>query len=152
MAMPAFALFRQWKKRGNTLSANTRLDSGYGSAVDLFVSDSEITLDVYETREQTAYCEVILNWDGTVCRKKTVRVADDMCQRIHDFPLYTVKEFYTNARAQILSKQTGKSATVDIPNGFPAFAQIGDLLICATVGDDLWRSKRWITESAPHQG
>ncbi len=113
------------------------LDSGYGSAVDLFVSDSEITLDTYETREQTAYCEVLLNWDGTVRRKKTVRVADDMRQRIHDFPLYTVKEFYTNARAQILSKQTGKSAMVDIPNGFPAFAQIGNLLICATVEDDL---------------
>ena len=53
-------------------------DSGYGSAVDLFVSDSEITLDTYETREQTAYCEAILTWDGTVRRKKTVRVADDM--------------------------------------------------------------------------
>ena len=53
------------------------------------------------------------------------------------FPLYTVREFYTNARAQILCKQTGKSAMVDIPNGFPAFAQIGDLLICATVEDDL---------------
>lgn len=113
------------------------LDSGYGSAVDLFVSDSEITLDAYETREQTAYCEVILTWDGTVCRKKTVHVTDDMRQRIHDFPLYTVKEFYTNARAQILSKQTGSSTMVDIPNGFPAFAQIGDLLICATVEDDL---------------
>ena len=46
------------------------LDSGYGSAVDLFVSDSEITLDAYETREQTAYCEVILTWDGTVRRKR----------------------------------------------------------------------------------
>ena len=112
-------------------------DSGYGSAVDLFVSDSEITLDAYETREQTAYCELILNWDGTVRRKKTVRVVDDMRQRIHDFPLYTVREFYTNARAQILCKQTGNSAMVDIPNGFPAFAQIGDLLICATVEDDL---------------
>ena len=112
-------------------------DSGYGSAVDLFVSDSEITLDTYETREQTAYCEAILTWDGTVRRKKTVRVTDDMRQRIHDFPLYTVKEFYTNARAQILCKQTGKSAMVDIPNGFPTFAQIGDLLICSTVEDDL---------------
>lgn len=106
-------------------------DSGYGSAVDLFVSDSEITLDTYETREQTAYCEAILTWDGTVRRKKAVRVTDDMRQRIHDFPLYTVREFYTNARAQILCKQTGKSAMADIPNGFPAFAQIGDLLICA---------------------
>lgn len=113
------------------------LDSGYGSAVDLFVSDSEITLDAYETREQTAYREVILTWDGTVRRKKTVRIADDMRQRTHDFPLYTVKEFYTNARAQILCKQTGSSTMVDIPNGFPAFAQIGDLLICATVEDDL---------------
>ena len=112
-------------------------DSGYGSAVDLLVSDLEITLDIYETREQTAYCEVILTWDGTVRRKKTVRVTDDMRQRIHDFPLYTVKEFYTNARAQILCKQTGSSAMIDIPNGFPAFAQIGDLLICATVEDDL---------------
>ena len=112
-------------------------DSGYGSAVDLFVSGSEITLDTYETREQMAYCEAILTWDGTVRRKKTVRVTDDMRQRIHDFPLYTVREFYTNARAQILCKQTGKSAMVDIPNGFPAFAQIGDLLICATVEDDL---------------
>lgn len=113
------------------------LDSGYGSAVDLFVSDSEITLDIYETREQTAYCEVILNRDGTVRGKKTVRVADDMRQRIHDFPLYTVREFYTNARAQVLCKQTGKSTTIDIPNGFPVFAQIGDFLICATVGNDL---------------
>lgn len=112
-------------------------DSGYGSAVDLFVSDSEITLDTYETREQTAYCEAILTWDGTVRRKKTVRVTDDMRQRIHDFPLYTVREFYTNARAQVLCKQTGKSAMVDIPNGFPAFVQIGDLLICSTVEDDL---------------
>ena len=111
-------------------------DSGYGSAVDLFVSDSEITLDTYETREQTAYCEVILTWDGTVRRKKTVHIVDDMRQRIHDFPLYTVREFYTNARAQIFCKQTGKSAMVDIPNGFPAFAQIGDLLICSTVEDD----------------
>lgn len=113
------------------------LDSGYGSAVDFFVSDSEITLDAYETREQTAYCEVILTWDGTVRRKKTVRVADDMRQRIHDFSLYTVREFYTNARAKILCKQTGKSTTIDIPNGFPVFAQIGDFLIGATVGDDL---------------
>ena len=113
------------------------LDSGYGSAVDLFVSDSEITLDTYETREQTAYREVVLTWDGTVRRKKTVRVTDDMRQRIHDFPLYTVREFYTNARAQIFCKQTSKSAMVDIPNGFPAFAQIGDHLICATVEDDL---------------
>lgn len=113
------------------------LDSGYGSAVDLFVGDSEITLDAYETREQTAYCEVILTWDGTVRRKKTVRVADDMRQRIRDFSLYTVREFYTNARAQVLCKQTGKSTTIDIPNGFPVFAQIGDFLICATVGDDL---------------
>lgn len=113
------------------------LDSGYGSAVDLFVSGSEITLDAYETREQTAYREVILTWDGTVRRRKTVRVADDMRQRIHDFPLYTVREFYTNARAQILCKQTGNSTMVDIPNGFPVFAQIGDHLICATVEDDL---------------
>lgn len=113
------------------------LDSGYGSAVDLFVSDSEITLDVYETREQTAYCKVILTWDGTVRRKKTVRVADDMRQRIHDFPLYTVREFYTNARAKILCKQTGKSTTIDIPNVFPVFAQISDFLICTTVGDHL---------------
>ena len=140
-------------KHGNTLSANTRWIPDT-VRLSIFCQRLEITLDTYETREQTAYREVILTWDGTVRRKKTVRVTDDMRQRIHDFPLYTVREFIRNARTQILCKQTGKSAMVDIPNGFPAFAQIGDLLICSTVEDDLCGvpSDGSAGHSAPHRG
>ena len=116
------------------VAAEYDAECGWNSAVDLYTRDAEIVLNVYESREQTAYDEVRLKWDGTVCRKKMVKIIDDMRQRVHDFPRYTVKEFYTNARAEIVSKQNDRVLTIDMPYGSSYFAQLGqERLICATV-------------------
>lgn len=116
------------------VAAEYDADSGWDSAVDLYTCDVEIVLNVYESREQTAYDEVRMKWDGTVRRKKAVKIIDDMRQRVHDFPQYTVKEFYTNARAEIVSKQNDRALTIDMPNGSSYFAQLGqEELLCATV-------------------
>lgn len=120
----------QWRY----MAAEYDADSGWNSAVDLYTRDDEIVLNVYENREQTAYEEVRLKWDGAVSRKRAVKIIDDMRRRVHDFPLYTVKEFYTNARAEIVSKRNGCALTIDMPYGSSYFAQLGQgWLICAMV-------------------
>lgn len=84
------------------------IDSGIDSAVDVCVNDLEIKIDVYDNREQLEYSEVIMKWDGTVKSKKNVRILDDMRQRVHDFSMYTVKEFYTNDKQKSFQKRITK--------------------------------------------
>ena len=113
------------------------IDSGLDSDVDVCVNDLEIKIDAYDNREQLEYSEVVLNWDGTVQSKKNVRILDDMRQRVHDFSMYTVKEFYTNDQAEILSKKNNRVTVITMPYGFHYFKQVSqELLVCTTINED----------------
>lgn len=112
------------------------VDSGFSSDIDIRVDVQDIILNIYDRRDQTEYCKVVLKWDGTVRKAEKVRIFNDMKQRVYDFPMYTVIEFYTNGQAKIVSKQNNKDITVSMPNGTNYFAQISkELLVCATIGE-----------------